>query len=284
MYNICKPRKIDLYINAKRKTMEQIYRELGGGQRKIILINCGLFDGAFRPCCWLRKDGTTLHSEAWSDFGFGWDKGTLIMDTSDHITQYHNFVSCVALVRVGVPISPLGYPDEMGGIRGRTAIGVRASGEVIVWCTQDGSAYACAPEQLREEMLKLGCRYALMLDGGISSRGIFPDGTIPANKNRPYLHNYLVLYLDDAPEPEEPVANPQIPACPYAEPTHNVRWGSIGEGAKWVQWQLNRHGATLDVDGWFFGQSVEALKKFQHSRGLAWDGVCGELTREALKK
>lgn len=280
MYYVCKPRKIALHINAMRKTMEQIYRELGGGHRKIIIINCGLFDGAFRPCCWLRQDGQTLHTEAWSDFGYGWDKDTLVMDTSDNIERYRNFVSCVALVRIGEAIDELIYPDEMGGVRGRTAIGVRASGEVIVWCTQDGGAYACTPEQLRKEMLKLGCRDALMLDGGISSRGVFPDGTIPANKNRPYLHNYLVLYLDDAPEPDKPVLNPQIPESTV--PARTLFIGAKGDDVSWLQQKLCEHGFACDVDGAFGWNTWQAVFNFQKTNKLFPDGVVGMKTKEAL--
>lgn len=279
MYYPCRPKNIGLYINTARKTMQQIYTELTKNGRKVILLNGGLFDGAFRPCCWLKVDGRTLHTENWSDWGYGWAHGDLTMDTSVNIAKYRNFITCLALIREGIPIVPLSYPIAMGGVRGRTAIGVTADGRTIPWCALDGSAEACTPEQLRDKMLALGCVSALMLDGGISSRGIFPNGVIPANRNRPFLHNYIALWLDD--EPEEPVEDPQ---CPYMEPKANIRWGSIGNGAKWAQWQLNRHGAKLDVDGLFFWQSVEALKKFQHSRGLAWDGVCGELTREALKK
>ena len=272
MYYVCKPTKIQLYINTGRKSASAIKKELGCD----VLINGGLFDMTrFTPNCWLRADGRTLHMENWSDFGFGWDTDELVLNTSDNVRNYDNFISCVCIVKDGKTVN-LYNPPELGGRRGRSAIGVRADGSVIVFCTQDGTSWAMTPDMLQAEMRSLGAVNALMLDGGGSSQCIFPNGSIPSQR---IVHNYIAVWTQNT-----QTANPQIPACPYTEPKHNVRWGSIGEGARWVQWQLNRHGANLDVDGWFFGQSVEALRRFQHEHGLAWDGICGEKTREELRK
>lgn len=266
MHYVCMPKKIQLYINSAYKSAAQIQRELGCD----VLINGGLYDMTwFTPYCWLRVNGRTIHSENWSDWGYGWNDVPLTMDTSDNIKLYKNFISCVALIRNRSAIQPLTYDKALGGKRGRTAIGTRNNGDVVVWCSADG-AYAMTPEQLRSEMMNLGCQDALMLDGGASSQCITPIGNIVSSRR---AQNYIAIWTH-----QDPVQ------CPYDEPTHTIRWGGIGNGAKWVQWQLNRHGASLDVDGLFFGLSVEALRKFQHNHGLAWDGVCGPLTREELKK
>lgn len=73
--------------------------------------------------------------------------------------------------------------------------------------------------------------------------------------------------------------------CPYSEPVGiYVTQGTIGNAAKWVQWQLNRHGAKLTVDGIIGSQSLAAIRTFQRSAGLDVDGVVGPATRAALKK
>ena len=64
----------------------------------------------------------------------------------------------------------------------------------------------------------------------------------------------------------------------------NIKNGSSGNGAKWVQWHLNKHGANLTVDGAFGAKSVSALKEFQQKHGLVADGICGKQTRVELKK
>ena len=70
---------------------------------------------------------------------------------------------------------------------------------------------------------------------------------------------------------------------PYSEPTKLIKKGSLGSGAKWVQWQLNRHGASLVVDGNFGKASEAELIEFQKKSGLTADGICGPATRAVLK-
>lgn len=263
---ICKPTRVQIYINTGQKSAAAIQAETGCDA----LINGGLYDmRPFTPNCWLRANGQTFHTENWTDWGYGWDKNDLILDSSANYHKYQNFITCVALAKDGQAI-PLYYPPELGGARPRSAIGVTADKQIVLRCTSDPTT----PEQLRRQMLDLGCASALMLDGGGSSQCITPNGKISSPR---IVHNFICIWT-------KPFVEVQNPQCPYKEPTALIRWGSIGQGAKWVQWHLNRHGAKLDVDGLFFWQSVEALKKFQHSRGLAWDGVCGPLTREELKK
>lgn len=269
MYYVCKPTKISIYVNTGRKSAAAIKKELGCDA----LINGGLFDMTrFTPNCWLRVDGRTLHSENWSDFGFGWDINELVLDTSEHIRAYNNFISCVCIIMGGKTLDAY-YPPELGGRRGRSAIGVREDGKLLLYCTQDGTSWAMTPQQLQAELRSLGVVNALMLDGGGSSQCITPIGNILSQR---IVQNYIAVWLE--PPAEKPKAE-----CPYPEPTHNIRWGSIGDGARWVQWQLNRHGAALDVDGMFFNKSAQALGVFQAAHGLTVDRVCGEKTREALR-
>lgn len=49
-----------------------------------------------------------------------------------------------------------------------------------------------------------------------------------------------------ATEPE-----PEPEGCPYAEPTDTVKPGAEGEDVKWIQWQLVRQGAELEITGAF---------------------------------
>ena len=283
MYFVCKPVRVAIYINTGRKTMEQIFKELGGDKRKIVLINAGLFDGAFRPCCWLKGEGKLLHSETWSDFGYGWNDADLVLDTSKNIQKYENFISCVALLYNGEALKPIIYPSDMGGVRGRSAVGVRSDGQVVCWCTADG-AYALTPECLQQEMMNLGCESALMLDGGISSRCKFPNGTIPGNKSRPYLHNYLVLYLDEAdaipPAHNTEIFNPQTPSL--SVPMRTLFIGCKGDDVKWVQMRLTEKGFPCDPDGVYGGKTWQKVYEYQKANKLFPDGIVGSKTRKAL--
>lgn len=281
MYGICQITKIKIYVNPSTvnyKTMEQIQKELGCDY----LINGSTFNGDGTPCCWLKVDGKLLHKEKWSDWGFGWNGTDVVMDSTANIAKYQNFISCVSMISPG----PFIVPSEMGGCRGRTAIGLTSDGKVIPFCTKDGTKEALYPESLKAKMKELGATSALMLDGGISSRCMMPSGTISTNKKRPYLHNYIALWthpVAEEPKPQNPQAsNPQ---CPYAEPTHNVgRWRIFysKDEARWVQWMLNFRGYSLDDDGAFGKLSDAALRQYQRDHGLVADGVCGKKTRDSL--
>ena len=270
MIYVCRPRKVGIYINTGYKTPAAIKKETGCDA----IINGGLYDMAsFRPRCWLKREGRIITSDQWNYWGFGWDKATLTMDSTANIGKYQNYLACVAMLRNGKPEEMI-YPAELGGRRGRSAIGVLANGDFVMLCTADGSAYAMTPEQCREEMRNCGCVSALMLDGGGSSQCITPVGSITSPR---IVQNLICVWTHEDTEQK----------CPFAEPTRNVgRWCFLAtkDMNRWVQWQLNRNGADLDVDGVFGKLSDAALRAFQRAHGLTADGICGKLTREALKQ
>lgn len=86
------------------------------------------------------------------------------------------------------------------------------------------------------------------------------------------VHNYLYFWRKR-----------EADGCPYPEPTALVRQGSSGDGARWVQWQLRRHGGDLAVDGSFGAESQRTLRAFQQAYGLTADGICGPATRARLR-
>ncbi len=84
--------------------------------------------------------------------------------------------------------------------------------------------------------------------------------------------------LFDSDEVTEPVKK----GNPYKMPTKNVRSGSVGNSARWLQWELNRHGASLKVDGVFGKKTLEAVKKYQKAHNLVVDGIVGKKTKASL--
>jgi len=71
---------------------------------------------------------------------------------------------------------------------------------------------------------------------------------------------------------------------PYAAPKNLVRLNSRGNGARWLQYELNARGARLVVDGIAGPQTICTLKAFQAENGLIADGVCGPRTIEKLRQ
>lgn len=71
---------------------------------------------------------------------------------------------------------------------------------------------------------------------------------------------------------------------PYPEPTVTVkRWSMLRESVRWVQWELQYHGYSCDIDGKFGADTEAKLKEYQTKNGLTPDGKCGPATRAALR-
>lgn len=71
---------------------------------------------------------------------------------------------------------------------------------------------------------------------------------------------------------------------PYPEPVTVMKEGRSGANVKWLQWELNRHGANLKIDGVFGPQTKLSVLLFQKDHGLTQDGIVGNKTKAALKK
>lgn len=70
----------------------------------------------------------------------------------------------------------------------------------------------------------------------------------------------------------------------YQVPEETLRYGSKGNGVRWLQQRLNeKYGFNLLLDGDMKSKTVGALMVVQSNNGLRPDGVCGPLTKELLK-
>jgi hypothetical protein len=71
---------------------------------------------------------------------------------------------------------------------------------------------------------------------------------------------------------------------PYPEPITIMKEGRSGANVKWLQWELNRHGANLKIDGVFGPKTKLSVLIFQKDHGLTQDGIVGDKTKATLKK
>lgn len=251
-----KPEKIAIYVGNCAKSLSQVKAETGAD----IVINGGLYNADLTACCHLKVDGKVLAKDQWTYFGYGWnDKDiALVVDYKN----YKNYICCVCLIQAGKS-QELIYPADLRWARPRTAMGLFPDGRVWVYASSSPKT----PEQLQDYALKLGLDSALMMDGGSSSQGYCPSGSLYSSRK---VHNYICFWL------KEP--------CPFREPVTYLAKGSQGEGVKWLQWMLNKHGASLDVDGKFGGLTRAAVVTFQMNHPpLVADGIVGEYTRRKLK-
>lgn len=73
------------------------------------------------------------------------------------------------------------------------------------------------------------------------------------------------------------------PQNPYKLNKKVIQMGDKGESVKWLQWELNRHGASLKVDGVYGNQTKLSVLLFQKQNGLVADSIVGPKTIAALK-
>lgn len=105
-------------------------------------------------------------------------------------------------------------------------------------------------------------------DYGVSSRYIDLD------------YAYFETNLDNA------VDNISIDYNPFTEPEKNVKIGTMGNDAMWVQWYLWRFGLIQkkEIDGIIGEKSEAATQEAQRRLKLKPDGIVGKATRAMWKK
>lgn len=266
--------KMSIVQTYGKKTLAQVKSEQGCQY----VINLTLFSwSTYKPLCPTRINGITMATSSDTYWSYAFNKGNDIqMISSKYMSRYDNVFSCVTLLKDGKP-EPLYYNKDLGGSRGRTAVGIDNGGNLVLFCSKDGSVDAMTPERLRTYMKdKLNCISAIMMDSGGSSQCDLNGKTITSSRK---VANYLCVWT-------KPVTSSAAKeSCPYAEPTSTIRYGSTGSAAKWVQWYLKKLvSPSIEVDGVFGQISVNTLKEFQKSAGITVDGLCGSGTRAKLKE
>lgn len=265
---ICKPSKVQIYINTDYYTLAQIKAKTGCDA----VINGGLFNmSSFKAVCHLRADGKTYSNETWSRDGLGWNNLDITMDAASNMGKYNNYINCVEMVKGGKSVN-MSYNKDLGGSRQRTAFGVFEDGRVWMFAQQSPTL---TPEQLRTKALEAGVKHAIMLDGGGSTQCIFPSGSLTSARK---VHNVICVWADDVGSNTDTSTDVNL----ETRPTSTLRKGAIGSDVKWVQNRLIKLGYEVANDGIYSSGTYNAVKKFQTYWGLDVDGIFGTASLDRL--
>lgn len=184
-------KKIQIYVNRCEKTMAQVQNELGCDY----IINAGMWNSDGTPCEFLRVGGKDLNKPvSWNNWVYGWDTpNNISMISSADAKNCTDMIGVVGLLTPWNGLdSKINYPSAMGGSRGRSAMGIDNARNLILYCSKDGTSHAKTPEGLRQYMWNLGCKTAMMFDGGGSSQCKFKSSTITASRK---VHNFICIWL-----------------------------------------------------------------------------------------
>ena len=75
---------------------------------------------------------------------------------------------------------------------------------------------------------------------------------------------------------------PLTSSNPYHAPDRLLKVGTTGNGVKWLQYELNKQGYDLKIDGIFGPATEDAVRQFQNASMLVCDGIVGPKTIAAL--
>ena len=182
--------RAQIYYNIKRKPLAQVKRESGCSH----IINGYLFNGSFQPVGWTVIDGKVISRDAYQDWGIsiGSDgKPQMLTDRGG------SFLSGVPLLKNGAKLERSLTPD-VARSAARTAVGWMPDGRICLWCDKT----SLTREQLQNKLLGLGISDALMLDGGGSTQGRFPDGAVTSSRK---VATLLLFWQEaEAAAPENP--------------------------------------------------------------------------------
>lgn len=188
MIDVFKCGKAAVYHNTRRLTPAQIKAETGCSH----VINGYFFDDNLRPLSWLVIDGKIISKDKYNDWGFACGPtGAPVMSTD----RTKSFLAGVPILKAGQKLQRNLTPDVARRAE-RTAVGWLADGRVLLWC--DGAKLT--REQLQDKLLELGAVDGLMLDGGGSTQGDFPDYKLTSTR---IVATLLLFWAEEENDPEE---------------------------------------------------------------------------------
>ena len=197
-----KIKELFIYVTNCTKNLSQTYSELKNKypSNKIYLLNGGMWNPDGSPCAGLKVNGQLLSKTPWGNIpGYGWNNIDDFCMTLEW-TKYNNYIACSHLVQNGEKIK-IPYNSAQGGVRGRTAIGLDEQGNLILYCSQDGSSDSKSPENLQTFLFSAGAESAIMLDSGGSSMCNFNGLKITGDGRK--VDNWIVVIMKKENEEED---------------------------------------------------------------------------------
>ena len=243
-------------------------------------INGGLYNmrtGRVNPIP-LRINGKTIATSKNGYWMLAWNTGSDIRMIHSNLMENSKYaVACSTMLKDGAN-SIFTFTAAQGGTRGRTGIGVDKDNLHLLVTTDTNGAMS--PYALRDKMKENGAKDAIMLDAGGSSQMYAKGKYYQAEKRK--VSYWILVWTKKSAVSEAPKNTSE---CPFKEPTHTVKIGTVGESAKWVQWYLKASVAPeMAVDGMFYTKTRSAVVEFQKKYGLVADGMVGPATRAKMKE
>lgn len=257
-----KATKFSIYLNASPyKTAAQVKAETGAD---IVFNGTWYNNSPVKPVGNFTVNGKVLSNEYVKCLGYGWDNDELPTMAWYAADEKDNFICATPLIHNGSKLT-LNYPPEVGGTRGRTAMGQKASGTWVFLCTSDKNG-AMTMEQLQTKMLDLGCVSAMSYDGGGSSQMITPDGSVMTSRT---IYNFVCVWLDGggkATEDAPQTATTHLRGIDVSEHQGVIDWGKAENE---IDFAMIRAGYGTKIDPQFV-HNISECNRIGIPCGVYW--------------
>ena len=284
--------KIQIYPAKGKYTAASLRKAIGCDY----IINGGLYTmSSMRPNCKLKIDGTIYSNDQWSYESPAWNNPptNFSFDTipGNFNISKKNCITAMTLKyrgkRYDWSIQSADNNPAIGYSTKRSAMGIKNS-QLALYVGSDNMI----PSQLYNYLNSQGWSDILMMDGGGSTQGYLGSGKSVTSSRK--VHNYICVFLKkktttpSTPEKEEEDEaeknNYDVSKNPYPVPTRNIKYYTTGNDVRWVQYMLNCHDITVDIDGSYGPASQSAVYEFQADHGLPSTGIVDAATRNMMKK
>lgn len=168
--------------NGKAESITSVHKRTGAD----IVLNTALFDMRSYAILSRVVAGGKRYGNS-ETYGIGF--GPAPVWTYDNGAACPHYVGAYTYAVMGGKVSD-GLKDS--GKRGRTALGLTANGDLVIYVVTDNDSRKCSTLTLCQRMLDLGCVNAINLDGGGSSQAITPEGAYNSGRAVPA---YLCIWL-----------------------------------------------------------------------------------------
>lgn len=195
MYNVFKCQRAAVYHNTGRLTPAQIKARTGCTH----VINGYFFDGNLNPLGWLVVDGKIISRDQFNDWGFACGPaGAPVMSVDRSLS----FLGGVPILKDGKRLQR-NLTADVARRAERSAVAWLADGRVLLWCDKE----KLIREELQDKLLALGAVDALMMDGGGSTQGDFPEAKLTSSRK---VATLLLFWAEDEIDNKTPEEGPKM--------------------------------------------------------------------------
>lgn len=189
--------RVELFLNVNAWTLEQVV----ANKKPDVAVEGTFYLSNWKAACHTKVNGEIVSNDSgYQAYGYAWDTGPdidMFLIPGGEAAKKSNYLTCCQLVNLGKQFQTLYFNEDVAGVRGRGAVLLFQDAVGVYACT-DG-ADGLDPYSLRDLCVSLGCRSAVMMDGG-HKVNFYDRASGTMLKGGEKSQNYILIYLTEEKE------------------------------------------------------------------------------------